>query len=419
MVANLKTAESKARSGTFPILLPESRRHRRVVVIGGGIAGLALALALRLYDARCQVTVLEKHAAPPSDRFGITLAPNGLEALATLGLLSRVVESGRRIEAFEVKSAAEGGRTARFDFGCLRCPIPYAVGILPRRLFDILAEELGADSGACFNHEVKEIRRLGSEGPYEVVTRSHGQERLFPADIVVGADGVHSEVRPYVTRAAAKIEVDEAYQIILGRGIDDLQSVQQHLAPGRLLGLVPVASDRTFIFWFCRRGELQRIREQPLEDFKQLLMRHAPVLEGALRGLDDWSEVFPTAVTLTSSRRWFVGGIVLIGDTVHATTPSLAQGANMALVDALGLGARLAAWSHEGEPGSLARHLRAFVAQRRAQVRAQHYLGRMIVRSNRLSSPLLTGVKLAGLELLGRWSPMRRMILETLTGLRP
>jgi 2-polyprenyl-6-methoxyphenol hydroxylase-like FAD-dependent oxidoreductase len=133
----------------------------------------------------------------------------------------------------------------------------------------------------------------------------------------------------------------------------------------------------------------------------------------------DWDQVFSTAITLTRSSAWHAGNIVLIGDTVHATTPSLAQGANMGLVDALALGARLAAWSHESDPGSLSRYLRAFVADRVAQARAQYYLGRMIVRSNHWTAPLLTHAKLFTLDLLTRWSPVRRSVLQALTGLWP
>ncbi len=194
MAASVTTAAQPGGAGAFPALLLGSSSVRRIVIIGGGSTGLALALALRLYDARCLVTLLERRPLLPPDSHGLALAPNGLQALATLGLLSRVRAVGRQLEAFELKGGAGLDRTVRFDFACLNCLVPYGVGVLPRTLSEILTEDLRDDATMLFDQQVIDIRPSGSNGSYEVLTRSGGQEHRFSADVVIGADGVQPDI---------------------------------------------------------------------------------------------------------------------------------------------------------------------------------------------------------------------------------
>ncbi|WP_437967078.1 NAD(P)/FAD-dependent oxidoreductase [Sorangium sp. So ce260] len=389
---------------------------REIVIVGGGFGGLGLARALRAAGAPCRVRILERSPEPPPDRFGITLAPNGLRALEAMGVLGEVVEKGCMLDAIEV---VRSGRTsgARLEFACLKQRTPYAVGILPRALQAVLEQGIGPDAEVLYGHEVLDL--VFRDGRVrEIVTRSPAGQHRFPAHVVVGADGVRSSVRKYVASDAVVRPVDEAYQIVLGGPVRGVRSVQQHIAPGRLLGLVPVASDRTFIFWLTRRNEAAAVRQQPIERFRAMLSRHAPVVEEPLSSLRDWRDVFSTSITLTHSRRWYARGVALLGDTLHATTPSLAQGANMALVDAVCLAEALARWcaSPDDTPDS---HLRRYQDARRAQATFQYYLGQLVVRSSIATSPLLARCKLGSLEAMSRNPMSRRLLLETITGLRP
>lgn len=394
-----------------------SLRERRVVIIGAGCAGLTLALALKHFGARCALTIVERQPRLARDRYGVTLAPNGLRTLAALGLLSGITRIGSPIDAVEIVDGAAHVVKARFEFAALPTCIPYAIGVLPGQLSSVLEAALGSDVDVHYGEQVVRIDATGPGGPYQVVTENGHGPRTLTADVVVGADGVHSMVRPYVTGERAQVDVDEAYQIILGGAVEGLTTVQQHVTPGRILGLVPVARDRTFIFWLCHRRDVMRVREQPLSEFKAALVGQVPALETALSTASTWDDVFTAKITLTRSRWWNRGGIVLIGDTVHAITPSLAQGANMALVDAWALAARLAAWSRRGAHESLEPHLQRFVSERRAPVRLQCGLGRLVGRTNFIRSPLLTQMKLRAAHVMSAWRPTHLAVLRALTGL--
>ena len=74
----------------------------RGVVRGNGLGGLAVARALYAQGTPAQVTVIDRSRAPAPDRHGLAIAPTGLNALASMGLLDRVVAAGQRLRAVEV-----------------------------------------------------------------------------------------------------------------------------------------------------------------------------------------------------------------------------------------------------------------------------------------------------------------------------
>jgi 2-polyprenyl-6-methoxyphenol hydroxylase-like FAD-dependent oxidoreductase len=344
----------------------------------------------------------------------LTLAPNGLDALERLGLRGQVLAAGRRLDAFEVR--ADGARCARFELAAVRAHTRFAVGILPSRLRDILEASVRDSVQLYRGHVVVSVARH-RDGQHELTTRGpDGSVHVTRADVIVGADGVQSVVRGFVTTERAVHELDEGFAIMLGRGLATVDSSRQYLDADGLVGVVPVANDRTFIFVQYRRAALARLRSASFEQFKADVARRVPLVAPLLRDISDWSAVALAPTSVTHVRRWASGGVVLIGDAVHATTPSLAQGANSAIVDAVTLAGTVAAWCEAGQAARPDTYLSQFVSDRRRQATRQYWLGRALVRSSRHTTWPGQVAKLAVLRALAGNRRSHRLVIETLTG---
>src|SRR6266516_7731241 len=148
----------------------------KAVVVGGGIGGLATAIALR--QAGLELVVVERAAALREHGYGLVVAANAVAALGTLGVLDEV----RRRAALVLRAEVRNPR------GEVLTRIPYAdlgwetYGILRSDLLELLVpEDVTVRLGA---------RCIGVEGT--TVLLDEGEEH---GDLVVGADGIHSTVR--------------------------------------------------------------------------------------------------------------------------------------------------------------------------------------------------------------------------------
>ena len=393
---------------------------RRVVIAGGGIGGLALARALRAQQARCHITVLERRGGAPVDRHGVTLTPNGLRALDAMGLLPGVVARGRRLNSVEVFLAERPDRSLRFEFADLSTPQPFAIGILPRALREAMLEGLADDVEILPGHELTQVvhergrgarRDHAGTGWPSAPARRRGHRRRR-RELGAAPTRERTPHRPPERRGvpahARRAGAGCRRRTAVSRG----GSAARHRA-GQRRPHVPVLADPAL------RGGGAAAR--PFDEFKASLVLHAPVASEPLRAIRGWQDVHSAAVDLCHSRRWCARGVALLGDAVHASTPSLAQGANMALVDAACLGTELAAWSRVPHVGAeaLAEALARYQGARRDQATFQHFAGKLLLSASRTRVPLLAR---AGFSLLGgvtRLRPFRNLMLSLITGLRP
>ena len=188
----------------------------RVAVIGAGIGGLAAALALRSRDI--DAVVLEQAGRLDPVGAGIQLSPNANQVLARLGVLDAVVNAAFEPRTMDVL-AGRRGRTM------LSAPVrawahdryerPYLSvhrGDLHAALLDAVREVL--PGGLQLDSRVTSVTQ-GDDG---VRVRLH-DSRIVDADVVIGADGVHSAVRSHVvpTDQPARFTGHVAYRMLVPR----------------------------------------------------------------------------------------------------------------------------------------------------------------------------------------------------------
>lgn len=347
------------------------------IIIGAGIAGPASALALRRIGV--DTVICEAHPEP-ADHVGsfLNTASNGIAALDQLDLADTIEQAGVPTPRMQFWSGT-GKRLGTVANGTVlpsgRTSVTIRRGELNRLLRDA-AEDAGIEVLAGRRLVAARTSSTGVEAEFE-------DGSTMQADLLIGADGIHSHLRRIIDPAAEQ----PRYSKLLSIG-------------GRTRGVVPrEAEPGTFNMMFGREAFFSYLPAAPGEVwwFANLPEPHEPP-RGALAAIDDetWRERLlrtfdhdrgPASDLIQASdtplgayaihdlptvRTWSRGRMVLIGDAAHATSPSAGQGASMALESALELAVAL-----RDAPGVL-QALRAYERIRRPRVeRVVRYSARL------------------------------------------
>ena len=327
---------------------------RSAIVIGGGIGGLTAALALRRVGWR--VTVLERAATFGEIGAGITLLSNGLRCLEAIGLGDAVRGSGLPMLALGMRTAA-GRWLSRLDGDSAKLEAKIgttSVVIHRAELHRILHDALPAEA-LIASVETTGIRGGADGRPVEVRFRQQDHDALLDADLVVGADGVHSWVRAqrWPDAPAPVYSGSTTWRAITTPSSAALTEMSLSWGPGTEFGVMPILDGRTYWYAAANADEGQRNPDE---------------LEELRRQFGSWHEPIPTALALTPPQAvlrhdiyrlpnldsYARGSVVLLGDAAHAMTPNLGQGGGQALEDAIVLAAAI---SRTGDlPAALAHY---------------------------------------------------------------
>jgi len=371
-----------------------------ILIAGGGIGGLALALALA-QKGRGSI-VLEQRDAFAAAGAGIQLGPNGVRVLQRLGVADALRPLVGEPEAIRVHEGGTARTLATLPLGewiAARHGAPYWVahrGDLHGTLLAAAAAEPRITLRPGFGLAALEQTQEGVEAT------SAGGEALA-GRALVGADGLWSSVRQVVCPAPAPqfAGATATRAIIPAAQAGALRApvVGLWLTPGVHVVHYPVRAGAE-IAVVVIAGEDWQGREWEAEaDRKRLLARmrgfHGGLTE-VLARVPQWRKW--ALYRLPPLPRWSVGRIALLGDAAHPMLPYLAQGGVLALEDAVVLGDCLAA-----HPDDEASALRAFEAKRRA--RAQRVQA-MSLRQGRIYhlAPPLSWTRDAAVRLIpGAW----------------
>ena len=309
------------------------------LVVGGGIGGLSLARELAL--RKLPVTVLEKAPRIAPVGAGIIMNPNAMHVLERNGLAQ-----GLRAQSWpylQRETCNRRGRTlALRDYGPLYETGKLARGALVHRahLHDVLFG--GVPEGVVhFGAAVRQIS-FSSNG---ISVKTEAGE-TFEADVLVGADGIHSTVRRHLFGEVEPIYMGyRSHRMVLDNnaGIECFTELQ---GQGQRIGLVPIAPGRIYI-WTTFNSPPEPAPQLASADaframFAQFTDPRVVKLFSQIRSPD---EIITTDVEELRQERWHEGRAVLLGDAVHAMTPNIGQGAGMAMEDAAVLAEELASSS--------------------------------------------------------------------------
>jgi 2-polyprenyl-6-methoxyphenol hydroxylase-like FAD-dependent oxidoreductase len=347
-------------------------RVRTALIVGAGIAGPACALALG--DAGIEATVVEAYPGPADGAGAIlTVAPPGLDALRTLGAHTAVLDTAQPVPVTVLADGA-GHAFARHDAG----------GYVLAR--DTLARIL-SERAAAAGISVRYNRRLvGATAHPNGVVAHFADGTTAEADILIGADGIHSVVRTLIDPHAP----EPAYEGVLGFGAAvaggdvPVEPGVMHFAFGqRFLGYWRLPDDR--VCWFAAlpwppgspsaetpprsagptwAAVAAVPRERWLAELRAAYVGHVPGQE--LLSRTEPGDLVPTGPMLRMPPlpHWWRDRMVVVGDAAHAPSSSSGQGASLALESALELARCL---RERAEPGAA---FAAYESVRRLRVEA-------------------------------------------------
>lgn len=379
-----------------------SGQQRRAVVVGAGIAGLTAAVALR----RCgwQVEVLEKTTEVGPAGSGLSLWPNGLRGLDTVGVGAAVREQA--LSATEAGMRDPSGRwLARTDVSAIRDRYGDLVMIHRTDLFDILRGALG-----------DEPLRLGAAVDSVDITDDGVRVRhslgTSEADLVVGADGINSMVRTlHWPHAAPPAYAGYTAWRSIVRPRTPVTAGGETVGRGDRFGIAPLRDGRVYFYGSATvpagsgspGGELAELR-------RRFAGWHDPIPD-LLAATDPATLLRHDIYELPRLGSYVRGPVALLGDAAHAMTPNLGQGANLAIEDAVTVAALLD--QHRDIPAALAEYNRV----RRARVEPLQRLSRRMGAALQMSwAPAVvirdaimrltpTGPALRGLAPVLNWQP--------------
>ena len=306
---------------------------RTALIVGGGIAGPACAVALARIGIR--TTIVEAHAGP-ADGVGaiITLTANGLDVLRTLGADEPVTAASQVISEVQMSDGA-GHPFARY---------PGGGNVLAR---DALARIL-TDRATATGSTVRYGRRVS-----EIQTRSDGVLARFAdgstleADVLIGADGIRSTVRTLTDPDAP----GPVYEGILGFGaatdggnLPAQPGVMNFAFGQRFLGYWRLPDTR--IAWYAALPHEQELtwdqvaavpRAEWLSRLRTEYLGHIPAEELLARTTPQELVITGPMLRMPPLPHWSSGRTVLVGDAAHAPTSTSGQGASLALESALEL----------------------------------------------------------------------------------
>lgn len=298
----------------------------RILIVGAGIAGLALAAALR--QRAMSAVVVERAPASAAGGAGLYVVGAGTRALRALGVAESALRESRQIHA-EAFFSHRGTRlaeidVARFWSGCGPC-IGVARTVLHRALAEMAAVEVR------FGTDVRSL----DEGTDEVMVRfSDGTVAGF--DLVVGADGVHSAVRGF---AGGTLQPRYRGQIgwrFIAACPGRIDAWTVFLGAGRAFLFVPIGGGRAYCYADKLSANLPDTwRDARLEQLRGLFEDFAEPVHEALLHVESSDAIHCSPIEEVSHQPVGRGRIVLIGDAAHAMSPNMACGVAIALEDAL------------------------------------------------------------------------------------
>lgn len=301
-----------------------------VIVVGGGIGGLAAATALARRGVA--VTLIERAEAFGEIGAGLQISPNGLAVLRALGLEHRLREKAAvAAQAVVLADYAKGDQVARLDLGRLRPDQKYYF-MHRADLVSVLAtaakrENVTIELGA-------QVASIRPGSPPQVQLANGGTRR---AELVVAADGLHSVARPVLNgpdKAAFSGQV--AWRALIPNVVDHPPEAHVYMGPGRHLVSYPLRGGTLVnLVAVQERSEWAAEGWQQADDPANLAAAFSDFggkagrMIRAVKEVSLWGlHLHPVAAT------WQQDGVALLGDAAHPTLPFLAQGANMALEDA-------------------------------------------------------------------------------------
>lgn len=388
------------------------RRSIDIAVVGAGVAGLAAAALLK--NAGHNVVVFERFSTSLPLGSGLMLQPTGLTALERMGLRHSIEALGHRIE--RLYGVTDKG-TQIFDVAYADLnPAYYAIAVHRALLHGVLWQHFKTCGAALETGQSISGFELQSNSRVKLTTSSGPLNGTF--DLVVDASGANSALRTFVSSDRPRqFTYGAVWASIPDIGIAPGSLSQRYVAARQMIGYLPIGQitadgpPLAALFWSLKPAEYQTWRNG-FERWRAHVIKLWPELAPAIVRLAGPDDLTLASYTHFTARHPLKGPVVLVGDSAHATSPQLGQGANNGLLDALALSDAIA------DNDNLDAALSAYAARRRRHVRFYQMASAVMTpffQSDSITFSVLRDVSFNRLKVVPY---LKREMVRTLAGLK-
>jgi FAD-dependent urate hydroxylase len=299
----------------------------RILVVGGGIAGLSVAAAL--HRKGLTLELVERSTAWPAIGAGINLPANGVRVLRALDAVAGIERFGaviRRWGFFDQR----GEMLCQTDLEDLWRDVGPCVGFTRVRLQEVLvaaAAQVPVRLGVS-------LTDLTQGGDHVSVSFSDGASGEY--DMVIGADGIHSMVRELALASSIPSYAGQmVWRSVIPLRPPGLVEMMVLLGDGCYFGLVPMGEGYTYGFGGIDAERFEDPVSGRLERFRGRFAGFGPPVPAYLSALQSDQQLHVAAIEWVEMEEWYRGRVVLIGDAAHAGPPHMGEGGCMAMEDAI------------------------------------------------------------------------------------
>ncbi len=368
-----------------------------------------MMLGLLLARAGVDVAVLEKHADFFRDFRGDTIHPSTLHIMDELGLLERFLAVPHS-QVTRLTARIGDTTLAIASFEHVPGPCKFLAFMPQWDFLKFLAGEAARYPAFRLEMQAEATQLVRRENRVAGVSAQtpHGV-RTIEADLVVACDGRHSVLRELA--GLPVIDVGAPIDVLwmrLSRKPGDPGQAFGNIAAGGIL----VALDRGDYYqcaFVIRKGAFDAVRARGIAAFRTDVAAIAPFLSDRVQEIVDWDQVKLLTVRVDRLRRWYVPGLLCIGDAAHAMSPIGGVGINLAIQDAVASANILARPLLQGS--ATTGHLRAVQHRRQLPTRLTQALQVQI--QNRILNPVFSASNAvrvpAVLRFVDRLKPLQRI----------
>lgn len=357
---------------------------KQYTILGGGIAGLTTAIALKQKGIRA--TVFEAAPEIKSVGAGLLLAANAVKAYQRLGMAEKIIARGRLLPQFSILdqkgriiTTADAAKIGR-KYGL------HNFSIHRSELHEALLSEL--DPGQLSTGKRADGFETLQNGQIQIQF-ADGSTHI--TDYLIAAEGIHSAIRrQLVPESKPRFAGYTCWRAVIEtpQNLAGLAVASETWGTDGRFGIVPLAGNKIYWFACINAGQNDPVLPQfKMTDLQRVFRHfHEPVVS-ILENTRDADLIWNDISDLKPIPHFAFGNVVLVGDAAHATTPNLGQGACQAIEDAVVLADELSRHSDPAE---------AFAAFERRRLRRTHFIvntSRKLGTIAQLSQPWLAGLR--------------------------
>ena len=379
----------------------------KIAIVGGGIGGLTTALALSQHSH--DVTVFERSAGIREIGAGVQISPNAGRLLHSLGLGAAYSEISVNPHRVVLRRWEDDSiiRATELDESFLsQHQVPLA-NVARNELVEILGNAVATCLNVALKFSTHVVSVKPSDASSEVIF-ADGSSQSF--DIVIGADGIHSVVRPCVGGIdRPRFSGSAAYRALVPRSaVDDLPiDVTNRMGPDRHVVSYFIGRSRSHLNLVCispeESWEIESWTEQgTLEDLHSRFEGWSPEFLSLLERVEE--PVFRWALfDREPLEQWGIGTTTLLGDACHPMLPFMAQGSCQAIEDAVVL-ARCLSDVNTSDAADALRRYEDARRGRTAQVQNSSFMNRdlfhMVDGQEQIDRDLIFSISPPGMSIL-------------------